>query len=499
MRVTLRLSGGLTSEEGSLKPVTLGARPFIVGRSPEADWTLIDPRGLVSGTHLELRVEGRDLVVVDHSTNGTSINSAANKLQKGQPASLPDSCSLVLPVGEISISVERDEPAAHALDDGEDFFSLDEIQRERAQPAQSASDAAFDSALLLGGAPARPADLPDLGHQTGGSPDLPSGPSEGLSAASLGPPPTEAPRPSTQPGIDTSPTSDNWIKDDADDGEEDIFGPPPVQAEPPPPAPQAPVAAVEPVAAPPAPAPEAPSAEALAPTEPAPAPTASLPPMPAAELPPAQPEPTQAPPQPGPSSPGADAALRALFSELGRDYESMSDEARLHMCANVGRTFGAMADAMRQMLETRADVKRALGVTATEMGIGANPLKFARTKKAALDGLIQPLSDGILSGEEAVDDSLHSMQAHQYALISGIKAALQTALKEFDPILIEKHLEQGTVGKLVPGSRKRALWDSFTENYARFREQAEENFRVVIGRELDKLYHTQRPRGDDPQ
>jgi type VI secretion system protein ImpI/type VI secretion system protein len=196
----------------------------------------------------------------------------------------------------------------------------------------------------------------------------------------------------------------------------------------------------------------------------------------------------------------ADATLRALFAELGRDnYDMMTDAQRHEMAVHVAKTFGAMADAIRQMLETRADVKRALGVTATELGIGANPLKFARTKKAALDGLIQPLSDGILHGEEAVDDSLHAMQAHQYAMISGIKAALQTALKEFDPLLIEKHLEQGTVGKLVPGSRKRALWDSFTENYARFREQAEENFRVVIGRELDKLYHTQRPRGDDPQ
>ena len=40
--------------------------------------------------------------------------------------------------------------------------------------------------------------------------------------------------------------------------------------------------------------------------------------------------------------------------------------------------------------------------------------------------------------------------------------------------------------------RKAALWDAFTQNYDRFSEQAHENFRMLVGRELDSLYHRHR-------
>ncbi|MFK7945840.1 MAG: FHA domain-containing protein, partial [Paracoccaceae bacterium] len=133
MRVTLRLSEGLDSEQGMLKVIDLGERPFVLGRSPDADWTVHDPSSRVSGTHFELRKSGKDILLVDLSSGGTGLNSAANRLQQGQPTRLPDDCKLVLPVGSVSVSVERDDAGARRLDarEEDDFFRIGEIKRER--------------------------------------------------------------------------------------------------------------------------------------------------------------------------------------------------------------------------------------------------------------------------------------------------------------------------------------------------------------------------------
>ncbi|MFK7945907.1 MAG: type VI secretion system-associated FHA domain protein TagH, partial [Paracoccaceae bacterium] len=197
----------------------------------------------------------------------------------------------------------------------------------------------------------------------------------------------------------------------------------------------------------------------------------------------------EASPDPGPEL--SREALDSIFTQLGIPTD-LDDEARARLAEEIGATFAAMADAMRQMLATRAEVKRALGIVATEVEIGANPLKTARDRTAAIDGLVRPLSSGFLSGEAAVEDSLHSMQAHQYAMVSGIKAALQKTLDAFDPKTLEEKLTERGWSSWLPGQRKAALWDSFVGNYQMFSEQAADNFRMLIGRELDNLYQTRR-------
>ncbi len=64
-------------------PVLIGRRPMppriagIAGPAPELLF-VVSPRSVVSGTHLELRLEGTRLVATDlHSTNGTTVRTAA--------------------------------------------------------------------------------------------------------------------------------------------------------------------------------------------------------------------------------------------------------------------------------------------------------------------------------------------------------------------------------------------------------------------------------------
>ncbi|MEL6479657.1 MAG: type VI secretion system-associated FHA domain protein TagH, partial [Pseudomonadota bacterium] len=566
MRVTFRLSGGVTSESGNLMPATLDAsgRPYLIGRSPDADWTLLDPSNRVSGIHLELRCEGSDLLLIDRSSGGTSLDHPANRLQKGQPTRLPDTATLHLPVGILTVTINRGAAGRLAeprlSDDAEDVFHIAEIQRSRglsgrlhfdgedergrlpspdalaggpsftrpapgAGPVRGAASALPDPSDLLGDAPRQ-----GLGEAPTAMPAPPRRPAERPAEADYAPPSMahQAPvqeQPRSAPAPSARPMGDSWLDEDED--EDALFGAPaersvaddtprprmpdaPQDAEP---APGDPAAFAD-HGSPPG-AEDAYSDRAGQGGYPASRGGHSSVPLDvtlpggalaslareaagpqAAEIPvdrsfdPQRPTPDQ--PLSAPQGAGPDPALRAQFRQLGVDIDQLSPEAQQELAVEIARVFAAMADALHLMLKTRAETKRSLGITATEVEIGANPLKSVCNREAAVESLLRPLASGYLHGEVAVEDALQTMRHHQHALVTGIRAALQTSVKAFDPILMESKLEKSSMSRLVPAMRKAALWESFEENYAQFAEQARENFRMVIGRELDKLYERER-------
>ena len=470
MRLTLRLSGGVTSAEGQLYIARMdpSGAPCLVGRSPNADWTLVDPSNRISGIHLEFRREGDDLLLIDRSSGGTSLDQPANRLQRGQPIRLPDSAALYMPVGVVTLTIDRGDNAlpAPGLSTAEDVFAIGELQRQRPGRGQLLFDddqGAQPEDLLeqtMSGPPANRSALPDPGDLLSGAPA--TAPLRRPAEPALNVPPSSAPLPpaghpvsrATQPQAASAPApmvrtpapdpiGDAWLDEDQDD---DIFGPPPDEFI------------------------DEPIQETVA--EPA---------DPLAEIP------KPAPDAPAPSMP-IDPALRRMFHQLGLDAEAMTPEERIEVAAEIADIFAAMADAMQLMLKTRARVKHSLGIAATEVQHGANPLKSVQNREAAVQCLLRPLASGYLSGEVAVNDALHTMERHQHAMVTGIKAAMHTALKAFDPAKLEGQLEHGSMSRLVPAMRKAALWENFETNYAQFAEQAHENFRMMIGQELDRLY-----------
>jgi type VI secretion system FHA domain protein len=184
----------------------------------------------------------------------------------------------------------------------------------------------------------------------------------------------------------------------------------------------------------------------------------------------------------------AAAALDAMFRAMGIDPTQIPPDRRHAMAEETGRVFYAMANAMRRLLDSRRMVKRELGVAGTQIEFGANPLKFSPTPEAAVEGLLRPLSSGYLSGEAAVDDAVDAMQGHQLALVGAIRSAIRVALEAFDPDEIERKIGKRGLSQVVPSLRRAELWERFREDYARFAAQADDDIRVVIGRELDKLY-----------
>jgi type VI secretion system FHA domain protein len=188
------------------------------------------------------------------------------------------------------------------------------------------------------------------------------------------------------------------------------------------------------------------------------------------------------------SSAETDRTLAALFATLGIALEDVPPEQRHEMAAEIGRSFRALADGMRELLASRRDVKIALGLGATQIETGSNPLKFSRDANDAVNALLRPSATGFLTGSTAVSDAVTALQQHQVALVGGVKASMKTALAAFDPDQIEKKLTKRGVSQIIPMKRKAELWEQFVENYKDFASEADEDIRRVIGKQLEQLY-----------
>jgi len=488
VRVVLRLSGEANVDGGALKTVTLGDREFFIGRDPSCDWPVSDTLGMMSRRHCSLKKEGESVLLTDLSSNGTSLGSPGNRLVQGQPTPLSDTNVMYLGGEHVRIDYECHREEAPAQTD--DFWGVNEIKRsrEQAQPRRLPADADLN---LFGDDETDKHDAMSLTLDA--EPDrnvidnvlsLDDDPTPQVRAVSPAPAPDhvtfETPAAAASAPEDLFALDSEGAGSDEDDPFADWSEQPTAKAEPlpdlaPPPENMA-VSPVDRVPEQARPVPEQQSVADIAPPR-----------HPTTVAPHAQPAAATASPAGNPSD-ETDRTLAALFASLGIAIEDIPLEERHEMAAEIGRSFRALADGMRELLASRRDVKIALGLGATQIETGSNPLKFCRDANDAVNALLRPSASGFLSGTTAVSDAVTALQQHQVALVGGVKASMKTALAAFDPNEIEGKLTKRGFSQIVPMKRKAELWEQFVENYRDFAAEADEDIRRVIGKQLEQLY-----------
>ena len=497
--VTLRFqSTGQVPGDG--RPVTMRGPSLTLGRGPGNDMVLPDPDRVVSSSHAVIENHNGNVVVVDLSSNGTFLNYG--KIPLGRTPT-PLNAGDVLTIGPYEIVVEMSRPQqmiADPLDDGpighgraeraaaysdildapdrgSDF--LDDLlggppptgpKQFAAEPEDVfGSDDSFDS--LLGGSGYQPA--PNMmGESNHGASDL-----------------YRAPRAAA--GV---------IPDDWDDP---LFGSGPSAAAPPP---AAPGWGAPPPAAPPVgefsisggaepqsdpfdfgEATPAPPADPFG-DETAPAAPSSLAPAP---LPASAPEaPAQMVGGAGPISPNDAETARAFLRALGAD-EAVKDEDLHATMVRLGGVLRAMIVGIREVLMTRTHFKGEFRIDQTMIAAsGNNPLKFSITPEQAIEVLTKQSAKGYLSPQEATDQALKDIRAHEVAMISGMEAALKGVLARLDPKLLEEKLDkQGGAGFFT--NKRAKYWDLYQEMYAEISDQAENQFHDLFAREFSAAYKSQ--------
>lgn len=529
MPLTLTLVGGHGSGERATRTVRLGT--LSIGRAAGNDWILPDPERHLSKTHCLITAADGRYVLTDVSTNGVFINGSTARVPRDGQVELTDGDEVrfgeyVLTVSEVAVAlpdppmvghsplvpggVRRADPLAGPADATPDPLGGADplLDPFGAQPAVG-----FVHPITAPPAPVlRTADPFDLADET---PGRASGP---LSAHPGGYFPGQAATMSDEDLFRGVTPLDNWKgpsqADNADAPMHVFAAPAPVAvsnfdeldidallgdtppapaavlgafggAPPVPPPSPAPVAFAPAVAAPPIVSPPIappPVAMPLAPPPLAPPPVA----MPVAPSAPAAAEPVRLP-----AAGDAGQLLAAFLEGAGAPGLALGADAEAAMRA-AGTVFRILVEGLRQVLMSRAAIKNEFRVEQTMLRArDNNALKFAVTTEDAIAALLQPARPGYKPPLDSAREAFDDVRAHEMAVMAGVQTALLGLLRRFEPGALEKRLQPGMLGNLLPAARKARTWELFCATYKDIAREAEDDFQSVFGREFARAYDAQ--------
>ncbi|WPH14332.1 type VI secretion system-associated FHA domain protein TagH [Variovorax paradoxus] len=251
-------------------------------------------------------------------------------------------------------------------------------------------------------------------------------------------------------------------------------------------------------APPPSPPPPAPVPVAAARVEDVAPPLKAAPPEPPAPQQPkpaAAPSPVAAPPAPVAAPPSAPSSSDELFKAFleGAGVPDVAGQQPLDAEAmrRLGRLMRAFTDGTIELLSSRAMLKREVRAEITMIvDEENNPFKILPNGRAVLMQMFGARMPGFLSPEAAVHDALGDLQSHQLGMVAGMRAALLTVLKRFDPSALNTATpHDGGLGeKLLPGGREARLWRQLQKLHAETTAAVEDDFQAVFGRAFQQAY-----------
>ncbi|SPB13808.1 FHA domain-containing protein [Caballeronia novacaledonica] len=200
-------------------------------------------------------------------------------------------------------------------------------------------------------------------------------------------------------------------------------------------------------------------------------------------------------PTPSPTStpsPNADNTLDALLQGLGI---ARADVAHIP-APDLARLTGSM---LREAVQGTMSVLRSRAMTKRESRMAMtmieerdnNPLKFFPDADRALTQMLGARSRGYLAPEEALRAAFRDIQAHELALIAGMRAAFDDAMSRFDPAVIERSLDApGRLDALI-GNRRARLWQRFVKTWDTLSHDAGDDFQQRFGEPFGRAYQAQ--------
>jgi len=106
MAIKLRVISDHYRELGEQRSRVFGVNGGTIGRAPDNDWVLPDPRRIVSGHHCDIVYRGGSYWLRDTSTNGVFVNDAEEPVSSAGPVELQDGDRLRLGDYEMIVSID---------------------------------------------------------------------------------------------------------------------------------------------------------------------------------------------------------------------------------------------------------------------------------------------------------------------------------------------------------------------------------------------------------
>jgi type VI secretion system protein len=184
----------------------------------------------------------------------------------------------------------------------------------------------------------------------------------------------------------------------------------------------------------------------------------------------------------------------AFLAGTGMTGVELEHEAMISFMHTAGQSLRELTQGFKQVLSTRTSLKNEfrLGMTLIQPSEN-NPLKLSIDVDDALAKLLLPsMRSGYLPPIEAIQEATDDLQAHQMALLAGLRAALSSLVALFDPEALEKDLQKAsTFDNLLPYIRKARYWDLFKTSYRTAAADAENDFLHFLGDEFTTAYEQQ--------
>jgi type VI secretion system FHA domain protein len=187
-------------------------------------------------------------------------------------------------------------------------------------------------------------------------------------------------------------------------------------------------------------------------------------------------------------------ALRAFLEGAGVPHKELPPEQSERMLRDCGAILRAAIEGIMLLLLARAEMRKEFEAEERTMVAARdnNPLKLMSDPHEAMDFLFDPAerTDGFLDPVQAVGDACEDLRTHELALMAGMRAAIQGALRRFEPNVIEREFEKSQKGFSL-ASRKARLWELFVVQQDKLARDAQDDFNKVFGRDFMGAYQAQ--------
>jgi type VI secretion system FHA domain protein len=195
-----------------------------------------------------------------------------------------------------------------------------------------------------------------------------------------------------------------------------------------------------------------------------------------------------------PASGGMANALRAFLEGAGVPHKDLSAADSERMLRDCGAIMRAAVEGIMMLLLARAEMRKEFEAEDRTMVAARdnNPLKLMSDPHEAMDFLFDPAerTDGFLDPVQAIGDACEDLRTHELALMAGMRAAIQGALRRFDPNAIERAYEKSEKTFSL-ASRKAKLWELFVVQQDKLAREAQDDFNKVFGRDFMGAYQAQ--------
>jgi type VI secretion system protein len=436
MALKLRVISDHYRELGDRRTRVFGINGGSIGRAPDNDWVLPDPRRIVSGHHCEIQHRSGRFVLRDTSTNGVYVNDADLPVSEGGPRELADGDRLRIGDYEILVSIdermdflpneaERATAAKHVTGDLGANLDLDALL----SPAQASQDAADSGSM-----PVRNAfglKVPATDRRSGvvtASPDEP-------------PPPPRMPPPADW-ALKTRPITREELHD----------------------------AIARRSARPAAIGKEsAPGTNSSNSTSGA---YAAL------------------------GADGIGAAVQAVCRGAGLDPAALSPAAQAQLPTLAGQLLRELVLGLGDLLQSRS---AGSGSSGNGRGAGAvsNPIRASENVEQALQRLFE--SHGRWQGGsiEAVREALQELRDHDDAIKAAVQAGVESVLERLSPANMADQFEAGRAGRTLTGVNGEAdprprYWEHYTEFHRLLTQHKGEGLPPVYQEAYERAYQARR-------